>query len=53
VLIAIGLLMVYAGRVMARFHGDGPLLTRWVPLGSAAVVTVLGVSIAIRSLVAV
>jgi ABC-type nickel/cobalt efflux system permease component RcnA len=53
VLIAIGLLMVYAGRVMARFHGDGPLLTRWVPLGSAAAVTVLGVSIAIRSLVAV
>ncbi len=53
VLIAIGLLMVYAGRVMARFHGDGPLLTRWVPLGSAAVVTLLGVSIAIRSLVAV
>jgi ABC-type nickel/cobalt efflux system permease component RcnA len=51
VLVAIGLLMVHAGRVMARFHGNGPLVTRWVPLASAAVVAVLGVGVAIRSLV--
>jgi nickel/cobalt exporter len=52
VLIAIGLLMVYAGRVMARFHGDGPLLTRWLPMASAAVITVLGVAIAVQALAA-
>ncbi len=31
VLIAIGLLMVYARRFMARVHGDGPILRRWLP----------------------
>lgn len=51
VLITIGLLMVYARRLMSRFHGDGPLLTRWLPLTSSAVITVFGVSIAIQALV--
>jgi len=51
VLIAIGLLMVYARRLMSRFRGDGPLLTRWLPLTSSAVITVFGVSIAIQALV--
>ena len=37
VLIAIGVLMVYARRVMARFQGEGPLITRWLPLTSSAV----------------
>src|SRR4029434_5395248 len=36
VLIAIGILMVYAHRLMARFQGDGVLITRWLPLTSAA-----------------
>jgi ABC-type nickel/cobalt efflux system permease component RcnA len=52
VLIAIGLLMVHARRFMARIHGDGPVVRRWLPLASAAVITVLGVSIAIQALMA-
>jgi len=52
VLIAIGLLMVYAGRVMARFHGHGRLVTRWLPLTSSAVITVLGIAIAAQALMA-
>ena len=50
VLIAIGLLMVYARRLMARVQGDGPLITRWLPLTSSAVITVLGVGIAAQAL---
>ena len=50
VLIAIGILMVYAGRFMARFHGEGPLIQRWLPLASSVVITVLGVGIAIQAL---
>jgi len=52
VLISIGLLMVYAGRYMSRVQGEGLLITRWLPLGSAAVITILGVGIAIQSLIA-
>jgi ABC-type nickel/cobalt efflux system permease component RcnA len=52
VLIVIGLLMVYARRFMARIHGDGPIVRRWLPLASAAVVTVLGVTIALQALIA-
>jgi ABC-type nickel/cobalt efflux system permease component RcnA len=51
VLIAIGLLMVYARRFMARVHGDGPMVRRWLPLTSAAIITVLGVTIAIQALI--
>jgi nickel/cobalt transporter (NicO) family protein len=50
VLISIGLLMVYARRLMSRFHGDGPIVTRWLPLTSAAVMTVLGLVIAVQAL---
>jgi ABC-type nickel/cobalt efflux system permease component RcnA len=52
VLIAIGILMVYAHRLMARFQGDGVLITRWLPLTSAAVMTVFGMAIAVQALVA-
>jgi len=51
VLIAIGLLMVYARQFMARFQGEGALLTRWLPLTSAAVVTVFGVALTVQALV--
>jgi ABC-type nickel/cobalt efflux system permease component RcnA len=51
VLIAVGMLMVYARTFMARFRSDGPLITRWLPLTSAAVITFLVLSIAIRSLI--
>lgn len=50
VLIVIGLLMVYARRFMGRFQGEGPLIQRWLPLTSSAVITVLGVAIAIQGL---
>ncbi len=51
VLIVIGLLMVSARRLMSRFHGEGPLIARWLPLTSSAVMTVLGLGIAVQALV--
>jgi nickel/cobalt exporter len=51
VLIAIGILMVYAHRLMARFQGDGVLMTRWLPLTSATVMTMFGIAIAVQALV--
>jgi ABC-type nickel/cobalt efflux system permease component RcnA len=51
VLIAIGILMVYAHRLMARFHGDGVLITRWLPLTSAAAMTGFGMAIVVQALV--
>ena len=53
VLIAIGLLMVYARRLTSRFQGEGPLITRWLPLTSSAVITLLGVGIAVQALMIV
>jgi ABC-type nickel/cobalt efflux system permease component RcnA len=53
VLIAIGLLVVYARRLAARFDRtgvDGPLVRRWLPLTSAAVITVSGVVITVQAL---
>jgi hypothetical protein len=34
---------------MARFHEDGPWLTRWPPLTSSAVMTGLGVAVAVQA----
>ena len=51
VLIAIGILMVYAHRLMARFRGDGVLITRWLPLTSAAAMTGFGLAIVVQALV--
>ena len=50
VLIAIGILMVYAGRLMAHFRSDSPLITRWLPLTSSAVISVLGAAIVVQAL---
>ena len=53
VLIAIGLLVVYARRLAARFGRtgvEGPLVRRWLPLASAAVITVSGVVITVQAL---
>ncbi len=49
VLIGFGMLMVYARRFMASLQVDGPLTTRWLPVASAAFMTVLGAAIAIRA----
>jgi len=51
VLIAVGILMVYARRFMSRFQSEGPLITRWLPLTSAVVITLFGVAIAVQALV--
>jgi ABC-type nickel/cobalt efflux system permease component RcnA len=51
VLVAVGLLMVFAQRFVSRFRADGPLTSRWLPLASSAVVTVLGLAIAVQALV--
>jgi nickel/cobalt exporter len=42
VLMMLGLLMVSARHVIARVQGEGRLMTRWLPLTSAAVITVFG-----------
>jgi ABC-type nickel/cobalt efflux system permease component RcnA len=52
VLIAIGLAMVYARHLFSRWQGEGPLITRWLPLTSAATITVFGAAIAVQALVA-
>ena len=44
VLIAIGVAMVLAGPALERFSKDGPLM-RALPLGSAVIVTMLGLAI--------
>ena len=44
ILIAIGVAMVMAGPTFKRFAKDGPLM-RFLPVGSAVVVTLLGVAI--------
>ena len=51
VLIVTGLLVVYAGRVMSRLHAENVLIQRWLPLTSAAMITILGCSIAISGLI--
>ncbi len=51
VLIAMGLVAVYAGRMMSHLPTEGLLIQRWLPLTSAAMITVLGCVIAVRSLV--
>jgi nickel/cobalt exporter len=50
VLIVLGLLVVWAGRAMTRGPGDGMLVTRWLPLTSAAVMVVIGVTILVEAL---
>jgi ABC-type nickel/cobalt efflux system permease component RcnA len=51
VLIGIGLLMVYGRRLIAGLGVGGPLTTRWLPIASAAFMTVLGAAIAVRAFV--
>ena len=53
VLISLGLAMVYAGRFMSRFGAQGPLTQHWLPLASSAVITVIGVTLTLQSLVTV
>ena len=52
VLVAIGLALVYAGRLVARRRVGGPVL-RLLPAMSAAVVTLVGLGITAQALVQV
>jgi nickel/cobalt exporter len=52
VLIAMGLVAVYAGRMMSRLPLDGPLIRSWLPMGSAVMIAVLGCIIVVRGLMA-
>jgi ABC-type nickel/cobalt efflux system permease component RcnA len=51
VLIAFGMLMVYSRRFMSRLRVNGPVTTRWLPVASAAFMTILGAAIAVRAFV--
>ena len=50
VLIAFGMLMVYARRFMLHLSVDGPLTKLWLPLVSSAFITILGVGLTIQGL---
>jgi len=50
VLIAMGLAAVYAGTLFSRLRLEGPLIQRWLPMGSAAMIVLLGFSVAVRGL---
>jgi ABC-type nickel/cobalt efflux system permease component RcnA len=50
VLIGLGLATVFAGRFMSRFAASGPLTERWLPLASSAVITLVGITLALQSL---
>jgi nickel/cobalt transporter (NicO) family protein len=49
VLIAIGLLMVYAREFMSRFQTNGQVITRWLPLASSAIITLFGFGLIMQS----
>ena len=49
-LTTIGLLVVYAGRLMQRVPDRGGRVVRWIPAFSAAVITALGIGLTIRAL---
>jgi ABC-type nickel/cobalt efflux system permease component RcnA len=49
VLIGFGMLMVYGRRFMGSLQVDGSMTTRWLPIASAAFMTVLGAAIALRA----
>jgi high-affinity nickel-transport protein len=52
VLICFGMLMVYARRSMSGLIADGPLITRWLPVASAAFMTLLGTAVAVHAFAA-
>jgi ABC-type nickel/cobalt efflux system permease component RcnA len=52
VLISIGMITVYARRLLAQLPTDGPLINRWLPTASAAAITCLGVGIAAQAMAA-
>jgi ABC-type nickel/cobalt efflux system permease component RcnA len=53
VLISIGMITVYARRMLSRLPSEGPLINRWLPAASATVITCLGVGIAAQALLTI
>jgi len=51
VLVAVGMLMVYARRFMSRFRGEERIITRWLPLASSAFILLVGVGLTWQALV--
>ena len=51
VLITLGLLTVSTRHVIARLQGEGRLITRWLPLTSAAVITMFGLAMIVQAFV--
>jgi ABC-type nickel/cobalt efflux system permease component RcnA len=51
VLVGIGLLIVHARQFMSRFHGDGRLTTRWLPLASSVFIVLCGVALTFQAIV--
>ena len=49
VLIFFGLAMVYARRFMSRRRTDGAIVTRWLPIASSVVITMVGIAMAMSS----
>ena len=49
-LIVMGLMAIYAGRLIAHLPVEGPLIQRWLPMASAVMITVIGCVIAVRGL---
>jgi ABC-type nickel/cobalt efflux system permease component RcnA len=50
VLIAIGLLMVYARNFMSRFQSEGKWITRWLPITSSAFIVMFGLALTWQAL---
>jgi nickel/cobalt exporter len=52
VLIGMGLVTVYAGRMMSQLPIEAPFVQRWLPMASALMISALGCGIAVRGLAA-
>jgi nickel/cobalt transporter (NicO) family protein len=50
VLIAVGMLMVYARQFMFRFQGEGRIVTCWLPLASSTFMVIFGVGLTWQAL---
>jgi ABC-type nickel/cobalt efflux system permease component RcnA len=50
-LISFGLAIVYAGRFMSRLGSQSSLIQHWLPLASSAIITAVGVTLTLQSLI--
>jgi len=50
-LISFGLAIVYAGRFMSRLGSQSSLTNHWLPLVSSAIITTVGVTLTVQSLI--